>query len=168
MMTGHICAGLALAISDERYKEHALIINPYLMTRIGSIYEKYLAHSQLFYNKSVLEAKCPGKKTDEYYVLHKKSVEDCKASKEAFLKLYETFVQEVLNQEPYKYIMQKRLVMFLVNRSNEHWVATYLFHPGSSPNGRIRLPNTGNNFSTLVEGHSILQNAFGMELPGNG
>jgi hypothetical protein len=131
MLTGHICAGLALMMSDEQYQQHALIINPYLMTRIESIYEKYLAHSQLFYNKSELERKHDGEKTDEYYVLHKKSVDDCKASKGAFLKLYDTFVQEVLNQEPYKYIMYKRLVMFLVNRDNTHWLATYVFNPGS-------------------------------------
>jgi hypothetical protein len=131
MLTGHICAGLALMMSDERYKEHALIINPYLMKRIENLYEKYLAHSQVFYNKSELERKHDGEKTDEYYVLHKKSVDDCKASKEAFKKLYETFVHEVLNQEPYKNIMQKRLVMFLVNRDDTHWLATYVFNPGS-------------------------------------
>jgi putative protein kinase ArgK-like GTPase of G3E family len=116
MLTGHICAGLALMMSDERYKEHALIINPYLMKRIENLYEKYLAHSQVIFNQSELEAKPDGEKTEQYYVLLKKSVDDCKISKEAFKKLYETFKHEVLNQEPYKNIMQKRLVMlFLVN-----------------------------------------------------
>ena len=131
MLTGHICAGLALMMSDERYNEHALIINPYLMKRIENLYEKYLAYSQVIFNHSELKAKPDAEKTEHYSVLLQKSVDACKISKETFKKLHETFKHEVLNQEPYKSLMQKRLVMFLVNRDDTHWLATYVFNPGS-------------------------------------
>ena len=131
MFTGHICAGLALMMSDERYKQHALIINPYLMKRIENLYEKYLAYSQDLFNQSELEAKPDGEKTEQYSVLLQKSVDACKTSKETFKKLHEPFKHEVLNQEPYKSLMEKRLVMFLVNRKDTHWLATYVFNPGS-------------------------------------
>jgi hypothetical protein len=131
MLTGHICAGLALMMSDERYNEHALIINPYLMKRIENLYEKYLAYSQVIFNHSELKAKPDAEKTEHYSVLLQKSVDACETSKETFKKLHETFKHEVLYQEPYKSLMQKRLVMFLVNRNDTHWLATYVFNPGS-------------------------------------
>ena len=128
MTTGQLSAALALLIGDGHNQEHVAIINPSVMGRIQWAFNDYMSFKTNKCEMDDLLQNTP--ESPERDALLKDQKVLYEASKSKYLFTFNQFVLDFFRSEKYRNIMKKKLVMFLVNQDNNHWVATYVFNPG--------------------------------------
>jgi hypothetical protein len=104
MFHGHISAALALFMSDGRYKDHVAIIPPNHM-------ESIKAANALYNQMNVAE----------------KDSKEQKELESKYQKVVGMLMEKVITVQPN--LFDKKMIVFVINRDEVHWEATFIFNP---------------------------------------